>query len=81
MAPEFFNKNSYEPSVDVWALGCVFHEMLFGNVYFTGRSLVEVKRNVLNKIYQIPSVPKVGDLTKQLLTQCIEKNASIRLKA
>jgi calcium-dependent protein kinase len=36
MAPEFFNSKSYDGAIDVWALGCMFHEMLFGEIYFIG---------------------------------------------
>ena len=37
MAPEFFNSKNYDGnSIDVWALGCMFHELLFNEIYFIG---------------------------------------------
>ena len=38
MAPEFFNDQGYSISVDVWALGVMYHEMLFGELYFIGQN-------------------------------------------
>ena len=56
MAPEFFGEETnYTTEVDVWALGCVYHEILFGNIYYIGRSQNEVSKNILNKQYLVPS--------------------------
>lgn len=38
MAPEFFNSKNYDGAIDVWALGCMFHEMIFGEIYFIGNT-------------------------------------------
>jgi len=38
MAPEFFNSKSYSLSVDVWALGVMLHQIIFGELYFMGKS-------------------------------------------
>jgi len=39
MAPEFFNSNQYDGNqVDIWAMGLLFHEILFGEIYFIGNS-------------------------------------------
>jgi calcium-dependent protein kinase len=34
MAPEFYSASEYNMKVDVWALGVIFHEMLFGQLFF-----------------------------------------------
>ena len=50
MAPEFFNSNSYDGNqIDIWALGLLFHEILFGEIYFIGSSQYEVSQKILNK--------------------------------
>lgn len=32
MAPEIYSSYSYSAKTDLWALGIVFYEMLFGNL-------------------------------------------------
>lgn len=39
--------------MDVWALGCMFHEMLFNEIYFIGTTQYEVSMKIMNKPYQI----------------------------
>lgn len=34
MAPEFYNSMEYGIEVDIWALGVMMHECLFGELYF-----------------------------------------------
>jgi len=36
MAPEFFTSNNYDKSIDVWAVGVMYHEILFDELYFIG---------------------------------------------
>lgn len=42
MAPEFFKDPSYDKLVDIWAIGIMYHEMLFNELYFMGNSQYEV---------------------------------------
>lgn len=43
MAPEFFKNDKYDGNqVDIWALGLLVHETLFGEIYFIGNSQYEV---------------------------------------
>ena len=37
----------YHYSVDIWALGCVFAEMMFGEILFTGKDNNAVMLSVL----------------------------------
>eukprot|EP00658_Telonema_sp_P-2_P056386 TRINITY_DN4483_c0_g1_i4.p1 TRINITY_DN4483_c0_g1~~TRINITY_DN4483_c0_g1_i4.p1 ORF type:complete len:329 (-),score=62.52 TRINITY_DN4483_c0_g1_i4:536-1522(-) len=59
MAPEMiFQQNGqrgYSSSVDVWALGCVCHELLTGRVAFAARTMAEL----VNKI-QRPRPPELA---------------------
>jgi serine/threonine-protein kinase len=47
-APELFAGDRAEPPSDVWAVGCVLHEMLAGRPPFVGSAL-EVRRAVLEQ--------------------------------
>jgi serine/threonine protein kinase len=37
-APEYFTQPYYGVEVDMWALGVMYHLMLFGQYYFNGSS-------------------------------------------
>lgn len=42
LAPELFlDEPQYAPTTDLWALGCVLHELAFGRARFRGRQDVE----------------------------------------
>lgn len=44
IAPEVWENNSAEPSVDIYALGCIAHEMLTGDVLFKGATPIQAMR-------------------------------------
>lgn len=79
MAPEFFNSKSYDGGVDIWALGCMFHEMLFGEIYFIGNSQYEVSQKILNKPYQLKEGQVCSPDVKDVLFKMIEKEKSKRI--
>ena len=48
-----FKHEGYTNKVDIWATAIMYHEMLFGEIYFIGKSHMEVANNVMNKTYII----------------------------
>lgn len=54
MAPECFQQAQHHPSVDVYAIGCIFHEMLSGSPPFDGDSPVAIAFKHSNE--QVPSL-------------------------
>lgn len=49
--------NQYSNKVDVWSLGCIFGEMLNGDVVFNGSSTL----NQLEKIIELTGKPEEMD--------------------
>ncbi|CAD8139098.1 unnamed protein product [Paramecium pentaurelia] len=82
MAPEFFNSNQYDGNqVDIWALGLLFHEILFGEIYFIGNSQYEVSQKILSKQYTLGSQHQCCKEIRDLLPRMIEKDKSKRITA
>jgi len=81
MAPEIFQNKEYTNKVDVWAVGVMFHEMLFGELYFIGNSHMEVANNVQNKKYILRQPCHLTIETQNLLMKSLEKNPEQRLSA
>lgn len=38
MAPQILKRESYTPKCDVWSVGVIYYEMLFGRLPWTGNS-------------------------------------------
>lgn len=81
MAPEIFQNKEYSNKVDVWAVGVMLHEMLFGELYFIGNSHMEVANNVQKKNYQLKQPCHLSPETQKLLISCLEKDPNARISA
>lgn len=68
MAPQILSKNYYTSKCDVWSLGVIFFELLFGELPWKTMDL----GNILFKIMENPNPHlgmnrKISDLSKTLL--------------
>nr|WP_042191034.1 serine/threonine-protein kinase [Kibdelosporangium sp. MJ126-NF4]CEL19793.1 serine/threonine protein kinase [Kibdelosporangium sp. MJ126-NF4]CTQ97018.1 serine/threonine protein kinase [Kibdelosporangium sp. MJ126-NF4] len=69
MAPEQIQRGITEPRSDLYALGCVLHEMLTGHQLFTGPTAYAVfERHVKERPSHIGNIPRdLNDLVQVLL--------------
>ncbi|KAJ9465931.1 putative serine/threonine-protein kinase nek3 [Diplonema papillatum] len=51
-SPELVRKVPYDHKSDLWSAGCILYEMLMLQHAFTGRSLTQLRRNILAVHYQ-----------------------------
>lgn len=49
MAPEMFKKEKYTNKVDVWSLGIIGHQIMFGGLYFIGKDKFQIKKSITEK--------------------------------
>jgi non-specific serine/threonine protein kinase len=76
MAPEQIRSGVAEPRSDLYALGCVLHEMLTGRQLFTGpTAYVVFDRQVKQRPPSVPGVPAELD---HLILQLLEKEPEKR---
>lgn len=80
-APETFtDSTNYTEKIDVWALGCVLHEMLFGKHFMDGVDIANFAQQLINRNYQVPtSGVFISDAAKRLLQACLAKNPQDRI--
>jgi eukaryotic-like serine/threonine-protein kinase len=70
MAPEQIQRGIAEPRSDLYALGCVLHEMLTGHQLFTGPTAYTVfERQVRERPPSIGSIPRELDELVQVLLE------------
>ncbi len=58
MAPEVLHGQMYNHKADVWSLGCIAYELLFGFTTFTGRDQRNLIENIAKGTYKIPKITK-----------------------
>lgn len=78
MAPELLQGEPYGEKVDVWALGCILHELITLKPAFTGSNEDKLKYAITEGA--IPALIKrdVGQGLRQIYYMCMTKNPEKR---
>ena len=70
MCPEIYKRERYDAKVDIWALGCVLHEMMTLKPTFYAKNIHELKKNIFQG--NIPDVVHTYSLElKNMLKQLV----------
>lgn len=84
-APEILNGTSsshlgqkFEAKCDVWSLGVVLYEMLYGKTPWTGTKLEELRKNIETSEL-VFGVPQRSDAVKNLLRRMLDKDPKSRI--
>ncbi len=54
MSPEIIEGESYDDSVDIWCVGVLAYEMIFGKTPFYHMSRKQTIKNITNVSYNFP---------------------------
>ena len=80
MSPEQARGEAVDERTDIWAFGCLLFELLTGKRAFQGETLSETIAAVLEREPDWQALPaKTPAKIRQLLRQCLEKDADRRL--
>jgi serine/threonine protein kinase len=77
MSPEQLLGEKLNKQTDIWSLGVVIHEMLFGKIPFEWDSELNIKEQLQNSYLSIPDSPYTNDF-KEILRKSICKNKESR---
>jgi serine/threonine-protein kinase ULK/ATG1 len=81
MAPEILNNKEYNNKADIWSIGTVFYEILFGKPPYTASNIVELVKKVNTKALTIPKREyPISDLAEDLLRRMLVQNPAHRIE-
>ena len=82
MSPEQARGKAVDRRADIWSFGCVLYEMLSGTRAFDGETVTDVLGAIVHKEPDLARLPAhVPGRIRQLLQQCLQKDASRRLQS
>lgn len=79
MAPEIFENEEYNGSVDIWSLGVLLYELLHGKSPFVGNSVFKIFKNILKEDIKFKRDidTDAGDLILRILKTDSKKRPNI----
>lgn len=79
MAPEIFENEEYNGSVDIWSLGILLYEMLHGQSPFVGNSVFKIFKNILKEDIKFKRDvdPNAADIILRILKTDCKKRPDI----
>ena len=81
MSPEQASGKEADSRSDIWALGCLLHEMLTGHALFTGESVSEILAEVLKGEPDFSRLPaSTPQSIRRLLRRCLQKDRKRRIR-
>ncbi|CAD8071471.1 unnamed protein product [Paramecium sonneborni] len=79
MSPETIIKSQYNAKSDIWSLGVLFYEILFGRPPWQAQTEQELIFKMLNQRISFPDLPPVTETVKDFIKQCLIVDPYLRL--
>ena len=71
MAPQLLYKKEYTAKCDIWSLGLMFYECIFGYFPWSNRQLDVYKESIVSKPVAFPYKCEIGENTKDFIERCL----------
>lgn len=71
MSPQLLSEQTYTAKCDIWSLGILLYEIIFGYGPWICRNLQAYKENVMRKPLAFPFNGKIGENTKDFIRKCL----------
>lgn len=80
MAPEILLKKKYNTMSDLWSVGVIMYEMIYGKVPFESRNLIDLIHKIkkIDIDYPIQITDKLSQNCRNLLLSLLQKNPTLR---
>ena len=81
MSPQILEGIEYSFLTDIWSLGIIFFQMLYGRLPFKGNSINDLYEKIQkNKEIKFPEIPKIDSEIKILIKRMLSFEESNRIK-
>lgn len=81
MAPEIICKRKYDSRVDLWSIGVILYECLFGQAPFASKSFQELEEKIIDsKPIELPYGVEVSDKCRDILLQLLKRVPDERIQ-
>lgn len=80
MAPEIICRKTYDARVDLWSIGVILYECLFGKAPFASRTFQELGEKIWDeKPVELPYGVEVSDNCRDLITRLLQRDPEKRI--
>uniref|UniRef100_A0A3B1IPN3 Serine/threonine-protein kinase ULK3 n=2 Tax=Astyanax mexicanus TaxID=7994 RepID=A0A3B1IPN3_ASTMX len=80
MAPEMVCRRQYDARVDLWSVGVILYETLFGRAPFASRSFAELEEKIRSdKPIELPAGARVSRDCRDLLLRLLDRDPDSRI--
>ncbi|XP_029819019.1 LOW QUALITY PROTEIN: serine/threonine-protein kinase ULK3 [Manacus vitellinus] len=80
MAPEMVCRQQYDARADLWSVGVILYEALFGEPPFASHSFAELEEKIRSDwVVKLPSRPQLSPECRDLLGQLLERDPLKRI--
>ena len=81
MAPEILNGSEYDNKADIWSIGTVFYELLFGRSPFMAGNMIDLLKNIKTKPLEIPrKINNISEVVEDVLRKMLTVDPSDRIE-
>lgn len=74
MAPEVLKGESYTTKADIWSLGVILFEMLYGYCPYESKSIASLINTIDTQAVQLPNMIPVSERTQTLIKRMLAKD-------
>ena len=72
MSPQILKSEPYTVKSDIWSIGLIYYEMLYGKLPYTARSQYELIQKIQNQPLQFHFSIAVSEESKNLIKGCLQ---------
>lgn len=80
LPPEMVEGKEHNAGVDIWSLGVLCYEFLFGRAPFEAEGHTETYKRIVRVDLHFPKIPVVSDAAKDFISKLLVKDSTKRMK-